>query len=202
MWPWLTPVLGFFSSKKGPYGVALAAFVLIGYLAYIDIPTVKLVIVAGFAAAVTIVYFLKNKEQTTDSGGTKIYLKFGNKEPILITEEGPMSVVLELTADQQVVYEGFDAFDRNGELITTPLTNPVLSVVTEGAFAIVDRPEGGQALRPLKSGLCQFKVGADPIPEEGGEAGEIFGYFEINALVGKAVTVAPKFGAIEDIPTE
>lgn len=197
---WLT-LLAFFKGNKGPYGVAMAAMFLVGYLTYIDIPDIKLGIVAAFAAAVAIAFFVARNtrpETTPQQGIDRLLVKFGDKEPIELTED-TMAIVLELTADQQVPFLGFEATDRTGGPV--PVTNPVLEVVTEGAFEILEI-DGVKKLRPAKQGICQFKVGADPIPGEIGEAGEIFGYFEINVTPGVAKTINPTFGEIESIPTE
>lgn len=196
---WLTPIIGFLKEKGGTYGIAIAVLGSMTYLAYIGIPDIRLGIVAVVELGLAITYFVARNTRDQSIQATSIYLKFGNNEPILITKEQPMSIVLELTADQQVTYEGFDAFDRTGAPVA--VVAPVLSVVTEGAFEIIE-VDGVKKLRPAKQGLCQFKVGADPVPEETGEAGEVFSYFEINVVPGKARTIVPKFGAVEDIPTE
>ena len=196
---WLTPIIGFLKEKGGTYGIAIAVLGSMTYLAYIGIPDIKLGIVAVVELGLAITYFVARNTREQSIQATKIYLKFSEKEPIPLTEENPMSVVLELTADQQVVYEGFEAFDRTGAPV--PVVAPVLSVVTEGAFEIIEA-DGVKKLRPAKQGLCQFKVGADAVPEETGEAGEVFSYFEINVVPGKARVIVPKFGAIEEIPAE
>ena len=203
---WLA-FLGFLKEKGGPYGVAIAVLGSMTYLAVkiLGIPSVTPEAICVFAiigvieGALAITYFNSRNTREQSTPTTNIYLKFGDKEPILITEDNHMSVVLELTADQQVTYLGFDAFDRTGGPVA--VSAPVLEVVTEGAFEIID-VDGVKKLRPAKQGLCQFKAGADPVPEQSGEPGEVFGYFEINVVPGKARTIVPKLGAIEDIPAE
>lgn len=204
---WLTPIIAFLKDKGGTYGVAIGVLGSMTYFGVqilsVPVLTNQLVVIFAIIGVVelglAITYFVARNTRTESIQATKIYLRFSNKEPIELTKENPMSIVLELTADQQVVYEGFDAFDRTGAPVA--VVAPVLSVVTEGAFEIID-VDGVKKLRPAKQGLCQFKVGADPIPEESGEAGEVFSYFEINVVPGKARVIVPKFGTIEEIPAE
>lgn len=200
-------VIGFLKQKAGPYGVAIA---VVGSMTYFGIKiltapviTNQLVMIFAIIGAVelglAITYFVARNTREQSIQATSIYLKFGDNEPILITEDSLMSVVKELTADDQVPFLGFEAFDRTGGPV--PVTNPVLEVVTEGAFVIIEE-NGVKKLRPAKQGICQFKLGADPVPEQTGEPGEVFGYFEMNVTPGVARTVQPLLGAVEPIPTE
>lgn len=199
--------LAFLKQKAGPYGVAIGILMLMAIVAIkvIALPVITMEAVAlfGICGAVGlglgITYFVARNTREQSIQATSIYLTFGNNEPIHLTEDHHMPIVLELTADQQVTFEGFEAFDRTGGPV--PVANPVLSVITEGAFEIIE-VDGVKKLRPFKQGICQFKVGADPVPEQTGEPGEVFGYFEINVVPGVARTIAPKLGAVEDIPTE
>lgn len=179
-------VAAFFAGKKGPYGVALAAFVLVGYLAYIDIPTINLGIVTAFAGSVAITYFLRNREQ---GQGATYYLKMRINGIDHINPLEDQMKIGQITADQKIVIEGFEGVDRTGG--PGFLENPVATATVEGDVTIITNDAGETEVTPSKQGTLQFRVDGDPIPGE--EAGNVFTLCEFDVTPGKTIAVRPKF---------
>lgn len=184
-------LIGFFKEKGGPYGVAVAVISALTYLAYIDIPEVKLGIVAGALVTLAVVYFVaRNTRLQSESGAAFIYVQFGNQEPIELKEGHP--VAYELSANNAVKIGEFTGKDRLGNPVT--VESPTLTLSTEGICEIRETSDGSKYLVPLALGQVQLQLSADPIP--GPEVGTVSGLLDITVVPGAAVTVEIQLGEV------